>query len=174
MRNPRCATVISWLSAFSRLPSATQAATSSRSTRGTWRVRVVPSSFHVNTAASWIGPASTHRQLGLPHRFVVIVSEPSRNGPIVRSRVRMRWPVGLVREAPGMWKVSILSIPSARKPCGRGAAGGFHAPRRQVRRFSREPRATGAASGTPSAGLSDEFNGRSLSSRQKLARCRSA
>ena len=47
MRNARWAIAISWLSSLSRLPSATQAATSSRNAIGTWSVRVVPASFQV-------------------------------------------------------------------------------------------------------------------------------
>ena len=62
-----------------------------------------------------MGPASTQRQVGFPHRLVVIVSEPSRKGPSVRSRARMRWPIELVRAVRGIWKVSILSTLKARK-----------------------------------------------------------
>ena len=62
-----------------------------------------------------MGPASTQRQVGFPQRLVVIVSEPSRKGPIVRSRARMRWPIELVRAVRGIWKVFILSTLKARK-----------------------------------------------------------
>jgi len=104
IRNARWATDIAWLSCLSRLASATQAATASRKAIGTCSVRVVPSSFHVKSAVSWTGPSVAHRHVGRPHRLVLTVREPSRKGPRVRRRCRIRRPAGLVVRGRATWE----------------------------------------------------------------------
>src|SRR3990167_4557365 len=124
IRNCRWATDIAWLSALRRLPSSTQAATVSRQAIGMYSVWVFCSSFQVNSAVSWSGPSVAHRQVGRPHRLVLTVSEPSRNGPRVRRRARIRRPAGLVSRARAMWdSIHTPHHPVNEKCPGRTTAG---------------------------------------------------
>ena len=111
IRKARCAADIAWISSLRRWHSATHAATSLRQAMGTYSVQVFCCSFQVNSAVSWRGPSVAHRHVGRPHRLVLMVRDPSRKGPIVRSRVRIRWPAGLVASARAMGKYTYYPPP---------------------------------------------------------------
>ena len=115
IRNARCAADIAWISSLRRWHSATHAATSSRQAMGMYSVQVFCCSFQVNSAVSCRGPSVAHRHVGRPHRLVLRVRDPSRKGPIVRSRARSRWPAGLVASGRVMGIVYILSNISSTK-----------------------------------------------------------